>query len=162
MTQGASPMRPADDPYGQEAYRQEPYRQEPYRQEPGGSPRSTEQLIGDLVTDVNDLVRREVTMAKEELASKGRQAGVGGGIFGLAEAFGLVALGCFAACIIAALHVALAVWLSALLIGAMFALMAGVFAMLARTELKRAAPFVPETTISEARTGVQQSRRRAA
>lgn len=147
MTQGPSPMRPMDDRY---------------ESDPARYPRSTEELVGDLVTDVNDLVRREVTMVKEELTTRGRQAGIGGGVFGLSAAFGLVALGCFAACAIAAVHVALSVWLSSLVIGAGFALVAGILAVVARAELRRATPLVPEATIEATRAGAQRSRRRAA
>ena len=63
--------------------------------------------LGDLAKQLSEqtsrLVRQELELAKVELDEKGKQAGIGAGLFGGAGVFGLYALGALTAAVIAAL-----------------------------------------------------------
>src|SRR4051795_152471 len=89
-----------------------------------------DQPLGDLVKQLSEqtthLVRSEVELAKAELAQKGKQAGIGAGMFGGAGVFGLYALGALTAAAILALDTAMKGWLAALIVAAVWAAVAGV------------------------------------
>ena len=51
------------------------------------------ELLKELSTQTTTLVRQELELAKAEMAEKGKQAGVGVGMFGGAGIFGMLALG---------------------------------------------------------------------
>ena len=50
-------------------------------------------LVAQLTSDVSHLVRDELQLAKAELKDKGKEAGLGVGLFGGAGAFALYGLG---------------------------------------------------------------------
>ena len=52
------------------------------------------ELVKDLSTHVSTLVRQELELAKVELTEKGKQAGIGAGMFGGAGLFALYGVGC--------------------------------------------------------------------
>lgn len=125
------------------------------------SSRSTAELTGDLARQVTNLVHHEVELAGRELQSKGRRAGFGAGLFGAAAMLGLVALGCLAACAIAALHLRLALWLSALVVGGFLLLVAAALALLGGGELRRAVPAAPMEAIEQTKEDVAWIKRHA-
>ena len=51
------------------------------------------ELVKDLSTQVSTLVRQELELAKVELTEKGKQAGIGAGMFGGAGLFALYGVG---------------------------------------------------------------------
>jgi hypothetical protein len=63
------------------------------------------------------LVRDELKLAQLEMTRKGKQAGIGAGMLGGGGLIALYGLGCLIACAILALNLALAAWLSALIVG---------------------------------------------
>src|SRR5918997_3269716 len=75
--------------------------------------RSLAELSRDLTRQTTTLVRQEIELAKAELAQKGKQAGIGAGLFGGAGALGFYALGAFTACLILALAEAVPGWAAA-------------------------------------------------
>ena len=66
--------------------------------------RSLGELLKQLSEQTTRLVHQELELAKAELAQKGRQAGMGAGMFGGAGALGLAAVGALTACFILALN----------------------------------------------------------
>ncbi len=114
-----------------------------------------ERPIGDLLKqlsqDTATLVRKEVELAKAEVTQKGKQAGVGVGMFGGAGIAGLLALGSLTAFLIALLATAMEVWLAALIVTVLWTAVAGVLALLGRDRVQEATPPVEQTveTIKE-------------
>jgi hypothetical protein len=110
-----------------------------------------EQSIGELLKRLSEetstLVRQELELAKAEATQKGKEAGVGAGLFGGAGIAGLLALGALTAAIILALDLAMAGWLAALIVAVVYGAIAGVLAMRGRDRFKQASPPVPEQTI---------------
>src|SRR4051812_28398712 len=107
----------------------------------------TAQLVQDLSEQATRLVRSEIELAKAELAVKGRKAGIGAGMFGGAGLFAAYGLGALTAAAIAALATAMATWLAALIVGAVYFAIAGVAALGGRAKVAAAVPPAPEEAI---------------
>ncbi|MER6628769.1 phage holin family protein [Streptomyces sp. NPDC000987] len=123
--------------------------------------RSVGELVNRATEQLSRLVRQELTLAKEELAAKGRRAGRGGGLLGAAGAVAYAGLLALAATGAAALSLVLPVWAAALIVtGALFAI-AGVLAVTGRAQLRRAGPPTPERTLDSVRADVEVIRERA-
>lgn len=121
--------------------------------------------IGDLVRQLSDqtttLVRQEIELAKAEMTAKGKQVGMGAGAFGGAGVFGLYAVGAITACLILALSTAVAGWLAALIVGVVYAAIAGVLALIGKKKTQAGAPPVPERAISSTKEDVEWAKTRA-
>jgi Putative Actinobacterial Holin-X, holin superfamily III len=123
--------------------------------------RPVAELLRDLSEQTTTLVRQELELATAELAHKGKQAGVGGGLVAGAGVVGLLALGALTACIIAALSTAMATWLAALIVAVVYAAVAGALALVGKTRLNQATPATPEQTIETVKEDVQWAKNRA-
>jgi MFS family permease len=121
--------------------------------------------IGDLVRQLSDqtttLVRQEIELAKAEMTAKGKQLGAGAGAFGSAGVLGLYAVGAITACLILALSTAVAGWLAALIVGVVYAAIAGVLALIGKKKTQAGAPPVPERAISSTKEDVEWAKTRA-
>ncbi|MFF0792129.1 phage holin family protein [Streptomyces spiralis] len=123
--------------------------------------RSVGELVHQATEDLSLLVRQEVALAKEELTAKGRRMGRGGGLLGAAGAIAYVGLIALAGTAVAALSLALPVWASALIVtGALFGI-AGLLAVVGRSQLRRAGPPTPRRTIGSVRADVEEIKERA-
>ena len=107
------------------------------------------------------LVRQEIELAKAEMTAKGKQVGMGAGAFGGAGLFGLYAVGAITACLILALSTAVAGWLAALIVGVVYAAIAGVLALIGKKKTQAGAPPVPERAISSTKEDVEWAKTRA-
>jgi uncharacterized membrane protein YqjE len=120
--------------------------------------------IGDLLKrlshETSDLVRQELELAKAEATEKGKQAGKGAGMLGGAGIAALLALGTLTATIVLALNHAMADWLAALIVTAIWGAIAGVLALRGRDELKDAGPPVPEQTVQTVKEDVRWAKTR--
>jgi hypothetical protein len=110
---------------------------------------------------VSVLVRDELKLAQLEMTRKGKQAGVGFGVLGGSGLVALYAVGCLLACVIIAISGVLAAWLAALIVGAVLLAVAGAAALIAKGRLQRAAPPVPEETVSSVKADVEEIKERA-
>ena len=119
------------------------------------------ELLKELSTQTSTLVRQELELAKAEMTEKGKQAGIGAGMFGGAGVFGLLALGALTACVIAALATAMDVWLAALIVAVVWAAVAGALALAGRTKTREAAPAAPEQAIESTKEDVQWAKNQA-
>jgi uncharacterized membrane protein YqjE len=117
--------------------------------------RSTGELLKELSEQTSTLVRKELELAKAEMAEKGKQAGIGAGMFGGAGLFGLLAMIALTACFIVALDHAVTDWLAALIVAALYAAIAGVLALTGRNKVREAAPAVPEQTVETVKEDVE-------
>ena len=82
-------------------------------------------------------------------------------LFGAAAVVGLLALGALTACLIAALSTAIDVWLAALIVGVVYAAIAGALAVVGKRRIKQATPPAPEQTIETVKEDVQWAKTRA-
>jgi hypothetical protein len=127
----------------------------------GGDERSMSELLKALSDQTTSLVRQEVELAKAEMAAKGKQVGIGAGAFGAAGVLGLFALGALTACVVLALALAMAAWLSALIVAVVYALAAGALALVGRRRARAGTPPVPERAIESTKEDVAWARTRA-
>ncbi|MZE70558.1 phage holin family protein [Streptomyces sp. SID5789] len=122
---------------------------------------SVGELVGQATEQLSRLVRQEVSLAKLELAEKGKRAGRGGGMLGAAGAVAYVGLFALAGTATAALSLVLPVWAAALIVTAALFLIAGILAATGRAQLRRAVPPKPEEALGSVRADVDQIRERA-
>jgi uncharacterized membrane protein YqjE len=126
------------------------------RQRPAG------ELVKDLTTQVSTLVRQELELAKVELTEKGKQAGIGAGMFGGAGVLALYGVGALVATAILALATAVDGWLAALIVAVVLFAGAGVLALLGKARAKKAVPAVPEQTVATIKEDVRYTKEHVA
>ncbi len=128
-----------------------------------GDPR--ERPVGELLKELSNqtstLVRKELELAKAEMAEKGKQAGLGAGMFGGAGIVGLLALGSLTACLIAALDTGMELWLAALIVTVVYGAIAGVLALVGKQKTQEAIPPAPEQAIDSTKEDVQWAKTQA-
>ncbi|MFI6345893.1 phage holin family protein [Streptomyces sp. NPDC050560] len=124
-----------------------------------------EDSVGELVSrasqQISQLVREEMRLAQAEMTQKGKRFGLGGGLFGGAGVAAFVAFLAFTAAAIAAVALALPGWAAALIVGGGLLLVAGLLALLGRTEIGRATPAAPKQTIDSVKDDVAEVKARA-
>lgn len=124
-----------------------------------------EESIGELLKRLADetatLVRQELELAKVEYAEKGKRAGVGAGLLSGAMVAALLALGAFTAFLVLALDGALPNWAAALIVAALYGIVAAVLALRGRERLEQAGGPVPEQTKETIEEDLEWARTRA-
>lgn len=105
-----------------------------------------QELVKQLAEEVSTLVRQEMELARAEMTTKARRAGIGLGELGGGGIVGLYALGALTACFIAALALVMPLWASALIVAAVYGAIAVVLFLVGRRQLEEATPPVPERT----------------
>jgi uncharacterized membrane protein YqjE len=123
--------------------------------DPGLREKSMGELFKELSADLSTLVRQEMQLARAEMTEKGKQAGLGAGMFGGAGIVALLAAGTLSACLIAALSLAMKVWLAALIITALYVAAAAVLALVAKQRVRQVTPPTPEQTVETVEEDVQ-------
>ena len=106
------------------------------------------------------LIRDELRLARLEMTSKGKQAALGTGMFGVSGVTAFYGIGCLLAGAIIAISGAVAAWLAALIVGSALLAAAGCAALLGKRRLARAAPPVPEQAVASVRADVDEIRER--
>lgn len=119
------------------------------------------ELVKQLTEQVSRLVRDELTLAGAEMADKGRRAGRGAGLLGGSGIVTLYGIGCLIAAAVAGLAAVLATWLAALVVGVALLVIAGLAALVAKSQLTKATPPVPEEAVGSVKADVQEIRERA-
>ncbi len=131
----------------------------------GPAPTTSDQPVAELVKQLSEqtsrLARQEVELAKAELVTKGKRAGIGAGMFGGAGIFGLYAAGALTAAAVLALATAVTAWLAALIVGVVLAAAAGVLALQGKTKVQQATPPVPEQATESVKEDVKWAKQRA-
>ena len=103
------------------------------------------ELVKDLASQTSTLVRQEIKLAQAEVTEKGKLAGKGAGMLGGAAVAALLGLGAFTALLIIVLDGAMPLWLAALIVTVLWAVVALVLASAGRKSLQQATPPVPQT-----------------
>lgn len=101
---------------------------------------SLPELTVHLTEQVTRLVRTELALARAELFASGRQAAMGGGLFGAAAVMAFTGWLAMVAGAIAGIARALPVWASALIVGGALFAIAGALALAGRARMKRGLP----------------------
>jgi hypothetical protein len=107
--------------------------------------RGVGELVKDLASQTSTLVRQEIQLAQAEVTQKGKVAGKGAGLLAAAAVAGLLALGALTAGLIAMLDKAMDTWIAALIVMALWAIVAFVLAKAGQKSLQQATPPAPQT-----------------
>ncbi|WP_110944470.1 phage holin family protein [Streptomyces niger] len=128
-------------------------------------PEHTEESVGVLVSrasqQLSQLVREEMQLAQAEMVRKGKQFGIGGGLFGGAGVVAFLALEALVVTVIAALALVLPVWASALIVTGALLVLAGILALTGKKEIGRATPPTPQEAIAGVKADVAEVREKA-
>ena len=108
-------------------------------------PRSLGQIVGDITTDLSTLVKQELEMAKTELRQEATTAGRGVGMLAAAAVAALLLLIFASLALTWLLDNWLPVEAAALIVAAIWAIVAGALASAGRTALKQSNPQLPQT-----------------
>jgi uncharacterized membrane protein YqjE len=119
------------------------------------------ELLNQLSQETATLVRQELDLAKAEMAQKGKQAGLGAGMFGAAGVATLLGLGALTATVIAALDTGMSLWLAALIVTLIWLAVAGVLALSGKSKVQQATPPVPEQTQQSVKEDVEWAKTQA-
>jgi uncharacterized membrane protein YqjE len=123
--------------------------------EPGLREQPMGELFKKLSDDLSTLVRQELKLAQVEMAEKGKQAGIGLGMFGGAGLLGLLAALTLTTCVVAVLSTQMKVWIAALIVTVVYGAAAGVLALQGKNRVAEATPPVPEQTVETVKEDVQ-------
>jgi Putative Actinobacterial Holin-X, holin superfamily III len=116
---------------------------------------STAELISRATAQMSTLVRDELALAQQELMTKGKRAGIGGGLFGGAAVLALYGLGLLLALAAVALDLIWPLWLSILVVAVVVFGVAGIAALLGRRTFKHVTPPVPSQALAGVSADVQ-------
>ncbi|MGI5248089.1 phage holin family protein [Actinacidiphila glaucinigra] len=124
-----------------------------------------DERVGELVSraseQLSQLVREEMRLARAEMTLKGRRFGLGGGLFGGAGLFAVLALQGLAVAAVAALSLALPVWAAALVVTGLLGSVAAALAAAGRRQFGRAAPPVPRAAVDGVKADIAELKERA-
>lgn len=112
-------------------------------------------LLRQLANETTTLVRQELELAKAEMREKAGKAGPGFGMWGAAGAAGLLSAGSLTAFLILALDGVMPNWLAALIVGLVYAAIAGVLYMNGKRRVEEVGSPVPDKTIQSVKEDVQ-------
>jgi Putative Actinobacterial Holin-X, holin superfamily III len=122
---------------------------------------SAGELVKMMSEQVTVLIRDEMKLAQLEMASKGKQAALGAGMFGASGVVAVYGVGCLLACAIIAISGVVAAWLAALIVGAALLAAAGGAALLGKWRMQKAAPPVPEQAVADVKADIEEIKERA-
>lgn len=111
---------------------------------PTGDPRRTSEVVRDVVSETQTLLRHEVELARIELTAAITAKVQAGAALAVAGVLGLFALGFGAAAGASALSNVVEPWLAQLIVAAIFLVIAGLAALFARG--RSTVPMAPEQT----------------
>ncbi|AGZ38485.1 phage holin family protein [Actinoplanes friuliensis] len=123
--------------------------------DPPQSAESTSDLVSQAAAQISTLVRDELTLAKLELAEKGKRAGIGGGLFGGAAVLGMYALGLLLALAVVLLDLVWPLWLALLVVLVVVVAAAGIAALVGKQKLQAAVPPVPTDAVASTQADVK-------
>jgi hypothetical protein len=125
--------------------------------ETGAEERPLGELLSDMSSQVQDLLRKEVELAKLETKEQVSKAGKAGALFGAAGVTGFVALLLLSFAAAWGLAETIPTGLGFLAVGLLYAVMAGILVTLAKRKLRDFSP-VPQQTITTLRHDVETAK----
>ena len=107
------------------------------------------------------LIRDELKLAEYEMTRKAKRMGRGAGMFGGSGLVALYGVGCLLAAAIIGLAIVLPAWAAALIVGGALLVVAGVVALMGKSQVSKAVPPVPEQTVQSVKADVEEIKERA-
>jgi Flp pilus assembly protein TadB len=101
--------------------------------------------MSQLSSQMSRLIRDELRLAEKEFQESAKHAGIGAGLFSVAGLLAFLGAATIIAAAVAALSLVLAVWASALIVGAVLFVAAGVAALVGRRQAQEVTPAAPRT-----------------
>ncbi|MEY9992494.1 Flp pilus assembly protein TadB [Streptomyces sp. V4I8] len=126
-----------------------------------GATEPVSELVQRASQQLSQLVRDEMRLAQAEMTEKGKRFGKGGGLFGGAGLMGVLTLQALVATVIAALSLAMDVWVAALIVTGVLAAVTSLMAALGKQQISRASPPTPEQTMDSVRSDVAEIKEKA-
>jgi uncharacterized membrane protein YqjE len=117
-------------------------------------PESTADLVKQAADQISTLVRDELALAKAEMSEKAGRAGRGVGLFGGAGLVSLYGILGVLTGIVLLLGKVMPYWGAALLVGVVLLIVAGVLALVGRSEVRQATPPVPREAVRGVRADI--------
>jgi predicted phage tail protein len=117
--------------------------------------RSLGSLIGSLPEILSRLIRGEIQLAKQEMSTKLKSAGVGVGLLVGAAILAIIFLQILLAAAIIALSLVLPAWASALIVGGVVLIIVIVLALVGLKALKTGVPPVPTEAVENVKADVR-------
>nr|WP_208393196.1 phage holin family protein [Frigoribacterium faeni] len=111
-------------------------------------------MLGSLPELISRLIRGEIQLAKTELVTKLKEAGVGAGFLVGAALFGFFLLAVLITAGVLGLATVVAPWLAALIVAAVLLVITGVLALLGVKALKKGVPPVPKQAVDSVKADV--------
>lgn len=122
---------------------------------------STGELVSRLTEQASHLIRDELRLAQLEIQQKAKKVGVGAGLFGGAGVVALYGVGALVACAVLGLATVLPAWLSALIVGVLLLIVAGVLALLGKKQVAQGTPPMPQEAVDGLKRDVETVKERA-
>jgi hypothetical protein len=126
-----------------------------------GPDASAGELVKQLTEQVSRLIRDELKLAEYEMTRKAKRMGRGAGMFGGSGLVALYGIGCLLAAAIIGLASVLPAWAAALIVGGALLVIAGVAALMGKSQVSKAVPPVPEQTVQSVKADVEEIKERA-
>jgi len=126
-----------------------------------GPDASAGDLVKQLTEQVSRLIRDELKLAEYEMTRKAKRMGRGAGMFGGSGLVALYGIGCLLAAAIIGLASVLPAWAAALIVGGALLVIAGVAALMGKSQVSKAVPPVPEQTVQSVKADVEEIKERA-
>jgi len=123
-------------------------------------PHQLSDIVRAVLDDVSRIVRGEIRLARIEIREIGRRSGGALLLLGVAAVAGLLAAACFVTTCIAALALAMPVWLAALLVGIVLGLAGGGLYAAGRKRFANV-DVVPQQTVDSMRGNIQWLKQRS-
>ena len=117
---------------------------------------STSELVQRASEQITRLVRDEIALAKAELTEKGKHAGIGVGLFGGGGVLALYGVGALIATLIIVLDLFLTLWLAALIVTVVLFAVAGILALLGKSQVTKASPPEPKEAVASVKADVDE------
>jgi uncharacterized membrane protein YqjE len=111
-------------------------------------------LVHQLSEQTSALVRSEVELAKAELTEKGKNAGVGIGLFSAAGLLAFFGGAVLITTLILVLALVLPAWAAALIVAVLLFVGAGIAAMIGKNKVNEATPAKPERAMEGVREDI--------
>lgn len=119
-----------------------------------GSDQTLGALVGQLTTQVPELIRSEIRLAQAEMTEKGKRVGIGIGMFSGAGLMAFFGFGTLLATIILALSLVMDGWLAALIVTVVLFAVAGVLALVGKNKVAEATPLAPEKAVESVKEDI--------
>lgn len=119
------------------------------------------ELVKHLTEQVSRLIRDELKLAELEMTRKAKRIGRGAGLFGGGGLLALYGIGCLLAAAIIGLAQVMPAWRSALIVGGVLLIIAGLASLMGKSQVSKGVPPVPEQTVQSVKADVEEIKERA-